>query len=67
MGFQHGPHAEALAQLKEFLVLVRCIEQHGVACLVATDHEHIVVHGADHVPVDLNPTVSPMWCHHCLA
>ena len=61
--FEHRAYAERLAQLEQLLVFVGGVEQHRLARLVAADHEHVVVHRADHVAVDLHATVGPMECH----
>ena len=57
VGLEHPPHAEALGQLEQLLVLVGGVEQHGVAGLPAAQHEHVVVVRADHELVDLEPVV----------
>jgi ABC-type ATPase involved in cell division len=54
VGFQHFSDPERPAQLEQLLVLVRRVEQDGIAGVLATDDENVVVHRADHQPVHLD-------------
>ena len=56
--------AEALAQLEEPLVLVGGVDEQRVAGLLAPQHEHVVVPGADDDLVDLRLLVLPLQCGH---
>jgi hypothetical protein len=53
VGLEHLAHPERPAELQQPLVLVGGVDQHGVAALLATQDEHVVVHGADDHLVDL--------------
>ena len=55
--FEHLAHIQPLAELEEAVVFVRRIEQHRVAGLLAPQHVHVVVHGADDDLVDLRLAV----------
>jgi hypothetical protein len=46
-------HVEPLAQLEQLLVLVGGVQEHGVARLLAAQHEDVVVHRAHDQLVDL--------------
>ena len=63
VGLQHPAHAEALGQLEQLLVLVGGVEQHGVAGLLAAQHEHVVLVGPDDDLVDLEAAVVDVQRH----
>ena len=47
------------AQLEQAIVLVRRVEQHGIAGLLAPQHVHVVLERPDHHHVDLGVSIRP--------
>jgi hypothetical protein len=50
---EHAAHAESAGEREELVVLVRRVDQHGLAGGPAAQHEHVVVDGPDDEAVDL--------------
>jgi len=57
--FEDVANVEHLAQLEEAVVFVGRVEQYCVAGLAASQHVHVVVHGADDDLMDLGIGIGP--------
>ena len=57
VGLEDTADAEGLAQLEQLLVFVGGVDEHRVACVLASDDVDVVVHRSDHGLVDLDLVV----------